>query len=348
MKKINLMLTFLCVFHILVGQTPVQIIKGKYQSTKNKKELTTIAVSQGDILEFRIKSMHKRRGVGLIVVQHPGNLTVLEIEETLSTTKKVYAPVDAIYQMYYGGNNAECEIEIINHTQNPKGPGRGEPVYVRMADTLHISSYVPVAIGKNITLSPAVQKEVLLCTKNSETLVTKNFTTGKDVLEFNLPINRKDDYLEQKLLSYTINLTTDAPQAFKATMEVAKAGIEEFTPSYSDIAGGTLKKLKKTKNAGAEKLVSNAVEESSKMETVAGLIDIANGATETYVDNKYNTDQSKSEKEIADKLATTCYVLDSDGPVEMSLKVAQNIPGVPEDAKAIISEVIDFLILLAY
>lgn len=342
MKKIQLILTFLCVLHILVGQTPVQLIKGKYESTKNKKELTTIAVSQGDILEFRINSLHKRRGIGLKVVQHPGNQTVLEIEETLSTTKKVYAPVDAIYQVYYGGNKAECEIEIINHTQKPKGPGRGEPVYVRMADTIHVSNYVPVAIGKNVTLSPSVQKEVLLCTKNSETLVTRNFTTGKDVLEFNLPVNRKDDYLEQKLLSYTINLTTDAPQAFKATMEVAKAGIEEFTPSYSDIAGAGLKKLKKTKHAGVDELVSNAVEESSKLETVTGLIDIANGATETYFDNNYNANQSETEKEIADKLATTCYVLDSDGPIEMSLKVAQNIPGVPEDAKAIIGEIIDF------
>lgn len=322
-------------------QTPVPVIKGEYKSSRSFTELKTFTASQGDVIEVKVTSLHKKKGVDLFIEQHPGDLKVLEIEETMSTTKKINVPADAIYRVCYAGRNNDFQIEIINHTSKPEGPERGIPQYVRIPDTLHVSGYVDKEIGESITFSPYTEKVVFQSYESVETLVTKNFTTGRDFLILDIPGNTIDDYREQKLLSFSVNLTTDAPNAYGAMLDVVKVGIDEFTPSYSDIVGAKVKKFKKSSSSTSPKFVNNITEESNKMETFHELVDIGDDAIEVYEENKYGTEQSETGQAVASNLSTATFFMDDDGIKELALSEATNIPGVAGDMAAIIEEVIN-------
>ncbi|NJO89977.1 MAG: hypothetical protein HC831_14285, partial [Chloroflexia bacterium] len=101
-----------------------------------------------------------------MVVQHPGNATVLDYEDLTSGSKSIYAPADAIYEVYFAGRNVDFNIEIVNSGSG--SPNRGDIVYVRIPDTLHANGYVNVPVGESYTLNPYKEKVVLSTKKQPE------------------------------------------------------------------------------------------------------------------------------------------------------------------------------------
>lgn len=211
----------------------VQIISGKFTSNKDHNLLRTFSASKGDVIDINILSLHKKRGVGIFVVQHPGNMTVLELEEAINTTKQIIAPADVVYQVYHGGERVDFEIKITNNTTKPSGPGRGEIVYVRIPDTLHVSGYVDKPIGENYKLTPYKEKVILNQVITTEPIANRDFITGVDIMNLYVPGDNKDDYREQKLLSVNASLVVDAPSSYHAISGVVKAGMDAFIPEIS-------------------------------------------------------------------------------------------------------------------
>ncbi|MEN8122325.1 MAG: hypothetical protein ABFS35_18410, partial [Bacteroidota bacterium] len=227
---------------------PVTVVSGKYTSEKRASQLKTFTVSKGDVIEFNITTLHKKRGLNIWVKQNPGGMLVLDFEELKSSTKQIVAPADAIYQVFFGGTKLDFNIEIIKHTNNPNGPGRGDIVYVRIPDTLHASSYVNTPIGENYTLSPYTEKVLLSTKQQPEQIISRDFITGVDYLEVEIPGNTKDDYREQKLLSYSVTLTCGELSMYNAMMGVVDAGVDLALDKIS----GKVKDKMKTKKGTPE------------------------------------------------------------------------------------------------
>ena len=177
--------------------------------------------------------MHKKRGLDIIVVQHPGNSVVMEFQGTVDISRKIVAPTDVVYQVFYGGERVDFEINISNNTSKPNGPGRGEIVYVRIPDTLHVSGYIDRPIGENYKLAPYKEKIILNQIIKTEPIANRDFMTGVDLMNLYIEGDVKDEFREQKLLSVNVSLVADAPTSYHAISGVVKAGMDAFIPEIS-------------------------------------------------------------------------------------------------------------------
>ena len=333
MKKIiyPILLLFFAV-NIMQAQSPVKVVSGKFSSKNKTALLKTFEASQGDILEFKITVHHKRKGLGIWVKQHPGNLIVMNYNDLKTSTKKIVAPADAIYQVYYGGSRVDFSIEINNYTNKPNGPGRGAITYVQIPDTLHASGYVTKPIGESYKLTPYKEKVILKTSKQSEQICSRNFFTGVDLLELNIPGNVKDEYREQKLLSYSVLLTCGELGMQQALFGVVDAGIDHFV-KLPDIGGKSKNKgkLKKADSKNQYDFTDNLDKESNKLETFTEIVGITEEAADTLAPG------SKGD----DLLKNTAFVLDG-GVQELVLEKAMDAAGVPKNAQAIIGAVQSF------
>lgn len=309
----------------------VKVVSGKYTSDKQPAQLKTFMVSKGDIIDINLTTLHKKRGLNIWVKQHPGNLIVFDFEELTSSTKQLIAPADAIYQVFYGGTKLDFEVEIINHTTKPSGSGRGEMVYVRIPDTLHTSGYVNRSIGENYTITPYKEKVKLGTIIQSETVASRDFITGQDFLNVYIPGDEKDEYREQKLLSYSISLTVDAPSCYDAMMGVVDAGMDAFIPDITPDLLAKRSKVKKMNPTNSYEVVKDMGKEKEKWEKTIKTIEIAQELGDSLAPNKNND---------ADKiLATTGFLLDTDGMKKMALEKGLKTVGAPEEIFTIMAAV---------
>ena len=316
--------------NIIHAQSSKTIVSGKYSSTKQVKQLKTFTASKGDIIKIKVTALHKKRGVKIWVMQHPGNSMVYYYEGIKDATKSIVAPTDAIYQIFYGGNKLDFNIEVVNFTNKPNGSGRGNPVYVRIPDTLHTSGYVNIPVGESYTISPYKEKVVLQTNITSEQISSRDFFTGVDKFEIDVPGNVKDDYRNQKLLSYSFLLTVGGASSYSAMMGVVDAGIDAFVklPTPKSKNKG---KVKKGKGKDQYDFTEKLDEESSKLETVTGLVEIANDGADTLAPGS----------STSDVLKTTAFVLDG-GIQEVALESALDAVGAPKEVMAIYGAVNDF------
>ncbi len=318
------------VANISYAQSGKTIVTGKYTSTKQSKLLKQFTASKGDIIEIKVNALHKKRGVKLWVIQHPGNSYVLSYNNMRDDIKSIVVPSDAIYQIYYGGQKLDFNIEVINHTNKPNGPGRGDPVYVRIPDTLYASGYVNVPIGESYTISPYTEKVVLQTNITSEQISSRDFFTGVDLIELDIPGKVKDDYRNQKLLSYSFMLTVGGVSSYNAMMGVVDAGIDAFVKLPTPKSKNT-GKVKKGQGKDQYSFTEKLDEESNKLETMTELVEIANDGADTLAPGS----------STSNVLETTAFVLDG-GIQEVALENALDAVGAPKEAMAIYGAVNDF------
>lgn len=316
--------------NISYAQSGKTIVTGKYSSTKQTQLLKQFTASKGDVIEIKVNALHKKRGVKLWVIQHPGNSYVLSYNNMRNDVKNITVPADAIYQIYYGGKKLDFNIEVLNHTNKPSGPGRGNPVYVRIPDTLYASGYVNVPVGESYTLSPVKEKVVLQTNITSEQISSRDFFTGVDLIELDIPGNEKDDYRNQKLLSYSFMLTVGGASSYSAMMGVVDAGIDAFVklPTPKSKNKG---KVKKGQGKDQYSFTEKLDDESSKLETMTEAVEIANNGAATLAPGS----------STSNVLETTAFVLDG-GIQEVALENALDAVGAPKEAMAIYGAVNDF------
>jgi hypothetical protein len=332
MKHLFYIIICLCAFSwsSIAQETPVTVVDGQFESQKDIQLLKTFTVSKGDLIEIQLEVLHKKKGVTILVKQHPGNLVVMEFEELQSSVKKLLAPADAIYQVYFGEEKVDFKIKILNYTKKAEGPGRGEIVYVRKPDTLHVSGYVNKSIGQNFTLEPYTEKVLMQTNLTPEQICNRDFITGVDLLQFEIPGYRKDEYREQKLKSYSIMLTCGELGLHSAMMGVVDAGIDAFVKIPGPKSANKAK-VKKTDIKTPYKFTEKLDEESNALETVTEIVGIASEAADSIKPN------SKGAK----LLENTAFVLDG-GIQQLVLEKALDASGAPKEVKAIVGAVQSF------
>lgn len=320
----------------IYSKEQVKIIEGDFTAPKTLKELTVFTASAGDVLDIYVESLHKRKTVSIKVEQHPGGIKIFDFDEIRSETKQIQIVTDAIYRVTCVGSNVDFKISLTNSTDKPNGSDRGEYAYVRIPDTSFVSGYVNYEIGNNISYTPYKEKVLLNCTRESETVVSKHFQTGSDIMLLDIPADSEDEFQSRKLISYSINLTTDSPDAYGAMLEVIKVGIDEFTPGYSP---SVFKKSEKFDSKTSKKVIENFVEESEKVDKIGTVIDVGNLGFDTY--NEANNDGSTAAVTPQD-LENMSY-LPSEGVIEeILLSKVSDIPGVSNETSAIIESVLTF------
>lgn len=336
MKMKNIFLiTLIC---LLTGamqsqNLPVNIVSGKFSSTRDKTLLKTFGASKGDVIEINAKSLHKKKGFSMSIVQHPGDLLVLDYEGSTTLMKRIIAPADVIYQVYHGGDKVDFEINIANFTDKPNGPGRGDIVYVRIPDTLHVSGYVNKPIGENYKLVPYKEKVVLNSIIQTEPVANRDFITGVDLLNLYIPGDIKDEYREQKLLSYNVSLIVDAPSSYSAISGVVKAGMDAFIPEISPakFIGGN--KAKKMDPGNMYEVVKDVEKEKEKWEKTIQTIKLAQELGDSL---------RPGENTTADKiLETTGFLLDTDGMKKMALNKGLKAMGASNEVLALTDKVMN-------
>jgi len=329
-KKIIFFVLIAFIAYNTNAQSPESIVKGKYTSDKQAAQLKTFAVSKGDVIEIKLTTLHKRRGLNIWVKQQPGNLVVFDFEDLTTSTKQIIAPADAIYQIFFGGTKLDFEIEVNNYTNSPNGPGRGKPVYVRIPDTLYASGYVTRSIGENYTLSPQKEKVLLKTSKQSEQICSRDFFTGVDLIELNIPGDIKDEYREQKLLSYSVTLTCGEVGMYNAMMGVVDAGIDAFV-KIPGPKSANKDKLPKANVNNQYKFTDKLDDAAEKLETTKEIVDIGKDGADTLAPGS----------STAKVLEGTAFVLDG-GVQKMVLENALDAAGAPKEMKALVGAVQEF------
>ena len=329
-KVIYIAILLLFVVNTANSQSKITVVSGKYSSKKGPTLLKTFTASQSDIIEIKLNVDHKRKGLHLWIKQHPGNVIVFDYEDEQNYSKTLVAPADAIYQVYVGGSKVDFNIDIINHTNKPNGNGRGKPVYVRMPDTLHVSGYVNRPIGEKYSIVPYKEKIQFKKSIISEPICNRDFFTGVDLINLSIPGNVKDEYREQKLLSYTVTLTCGELSMHKAMMGVVDAGIDAFVKIPGPKSAN--KDKLSTGKANSNYTFTNKLDAASeKLETATDLVEIGTEATDTLAPG------SKGD----DALATTAFILNG-GVQEIVLEKALDAAGVPSNIQSVIGAVQSF------
>lgn len=333
MKQINKYIILVFLFSlvgIIHAQQRIQIFNGKLDKSKEKSLIKTFAVSKGDIVELKLNPLHKKKGVSLRVVQHPGNLTVLDFDELTASTKYVVAQADAIYEVYCGGEKIEYELEINNYTNTPNGPGKGEIVYVIIPDTTFVSGFVNKHIGDNFKLVPYKEKVILGSYIQAEPIASRDFITGVDLMTLQIPGDTRDEFREQKLLSYNISLTVDAPSCYNAMMGVVDAGMDAFMPDLSPTSVLT-KKAKKMNQKNRCEVVGDVQKENEKWEKTVETIKLAQELGDSLSPEK----NGNFDKVIN----TTGFLLDADGMKKMALNAGLNAVGAPSGVQSMVEKI---------
>lgn len=326
-----LALTILSTAAFAQGQ-PVSVVSGKFTSSRNHNILRTFAASKGDVLNINVKSLHKKRGVDIVIIQHPGNMVVFEYQGTTNISRKITAPADVVYQVLYGGERVDFEINITNNTNKPNGPERGDIVYVRIPDTLHVSGFVDRPIGENYKLVPYKEKIILNQVFKTEPVANRDFMTGVDLMNVYVEGDTKDEFREQKLLAVNVSMVADAPTSYHAISGVVKAGMDAFIPeiSPSKFIGGS--KGKANPNNMYE-MVKNAKEEKEKWEKVIETVKLAQELGDSLRPGK-NTTSDKI-------LETTGFLLDTDGMKKIAVNKTLNAIGAPKEMVALADKIMN-------
>lgn len=312
--------------------TDKNIIDGLFESRNNTKRFDAFAVSKGDVIEITVQVNHKRRGLNIWMVQHPGNITVLDYEEFHNGTKTIVAPADAIYELCYGGSRVDFNLQVVQHTNQAAGSNRGDIVYVCMPDTLHVNGYVDKKIGENYAYVPYKEKAVLSTSFETEQITNRDFFTGVDIMKYSIPGDIKDEYREQKLLSYTVSLTCQSPTSYEKMKNVIKSGAEAV-PDYKDFVGG-VKNKNKTKKMDYDKkyeLTDNLGKEQEKWDNIQESISLGQEVIEVM-----------NEKEGEDNLSGMAYIMDTDGMKQMAVHKGLDMIGAPEKVGVIYDKVQNF------
>ncbi|TAJ09212.1 hypothetical protein DMA11_20430 [Marinilabiliaceae bacterium JC017] len=311
-----------------VAAEDVTIVSGPFKSRNRTAELKTFEVCKGDVIEIKLTVNHKKRGMDIWMKQQPGDVMVLDYEELRNSSKKIVAPADAIYQIYYGGARLDFNIDIINHTNKPNGPGRGKMVYVCIPDTFYASGYVDKTIGENYTLNPYKEKVVLGSIIQSETVCNRDFFTGEDIIKLSVPGDIKDEYREQKLLSYSVNLVCQSPGVYKEMIGVVKSGVDAFV-KMPDIGGNKNGKVDKMDYKHQYEYTDNLKAESDKWENTTELLSIGQETADSLAPNSTG----------AQALETAAFILDTDGMKKMALNKGLEAAGAPKEMMALINKV---------
>lgn len=320
------------VFFSLSSQS-VNIVNGTFKSERDNKLLKIFAVSKGDVININMKSLHKRNGVNIGILQHPGNLLVFDFQDAMEINRKIIAPADAIYEVYYGGHKVDFNIEISNNTSKPNGPGRGDIVYVRMPDTVHVSGYVNRPIGESYKLTPYKEKVILNSVVVTEPVANRDFITGSDKMNLYIQGDTKDEYREQKLLSYNVSLIVDAPSSYAAVTGVVKAGMDAFIPELSPAKFLGKGKSPKMNPNNMYEVVKDVNKEKEKWEKTVQSIQLTQELGDSLRPGKSTN---------ADKiLETTGFLLDTDGMKQMALNKGLKAAGASNEVLAIADKVMN-------
>lgn len=280
MERVKIFLFLLgtiCLSKPLLASDKV-IIDKTFKSEKEIVYSEPFAVSKGDVVEVTVEVDSKRRGLDVSIRQNPGDLVVFDYENLQSGTYQLVAPTDAIYQVFYGGSKVDCVFKVVQHTDRPDGPGHGGIVYVQIPDTVYASGYVDHPIGAPYTISPHVEKVISESSIQPEQVCSRDFFTGVDIVNLSIPADSHDDYRDQKLLGYTVSLVCQSPGVYNKMKGLVETGIDEFTPSLTDVVSMAKKKhdKKNSDNPNSQyHFTNNLEEEESKWENVPDLLSLA-------------------------------------------------------------------------
>lgn len=321
MSKIYYIIIFLLTANILSAVEPVKILSGSYQGSKAMIKFEPFAVAEGDVVEIKLSVQHKRRKQDIKIVQHPGGLIVLDYEEQQNGTYKIKASSDAIYQIFCGGEKAEFLLDVVRYTDKPNV---GEISYVRVADTIHASGYVNRSIGENYSITPTKEKVNVGTTIMSETVCQRDFFTGYDIIDLDIPLNEKGGYRDQKLLSCSFFLACDAPSVYGNMVGIIDAGMDAFI-KVPDMGSGSSRsnfddRFKETSN------ISTA---TSSVGTVSEVVSIGDELAQSLDPNSVE----------ADLLNKTAFILDTDGLKDLAVNEALNAVGAPGEVASIYNTV---------
>lgn len=315
------------------AQTVKTIVSGKYSAQKHTQHFKEFPVSKGDVVTLKVTSLHKKRGLNIWVKQNPGDILVFHYDNMRNAEKKITAPADAIYKVYFKGKKVDFEIEITNNTNKPEGPGKGDIVYVQIPDTNYVSGYVNYPIGESYTLTPYKEKVLLSVKKQPEQIISRDFVTGVDYIQVDIPGNIKDEYREQKLLSYSVTLTCGEISMYNQLMGVVDAGVDLASDKISGAAKNKMQK--KTKKGSMDHQYQftdkNLDDESSKLETVADVVELADEKSGEYAPESKSTEL----------LDTIGFVLDG-GIQKVVIEKAMDAAGVPKNIQAIYGTIQEF------
>jgi hypothetical protein len=319
-------------FSLSISAKDVTVVSGSFKSKSRTAELKTFAVSKGDVIEIKLNVDHKKKGLDIWMKQHPGDVLALNYEEFRNGTKKIVAPADAIYQIFYRGR-VEFNIEVINHTEKPNGPGKGAITYVCMPDTLYASGYVDKEIGESYTLSPKKDKVILSSVEQSETVCTRDFLTGVDIMKLSIPGDQKDEYREQKLLEYSVSLIVQSPGVYNKMMGVVDAGVDAFV-KMPDLGGkkGKNNKSKKMDHNHRYEFTDDLGKEQEKWENTTELLSIAQETADSLAPNSPG----------AKAINTAAFLLDTDGMKQMALNKGLEAVGAPKEIMSLVNTVEEF------
>ncbi|MBN2766495.1 MAG: RICIN domain-containing protein [Paludibacteraceae bacterium] len=334
--KIIIKLTFTIMLLMALSSLSAQsvnIVKGTFKSERDNKLLKIFAVSKGDVINIKMNSLHKRNGVDIGILQHPGKLLVFDFQDAMEINRNIIAPADAIYEVYYGGHKVDFNIEISNNSSKPNGPGRGEIVYVRMPDTVHVSGYVNRPIGESYKLTPYKEKVILNSVVVTEPVANRDFITGSDKMNLYIQGDVKDEYREQKLLSYNVSLIVDAPSSYAAITGVVKAGMDAFIPDLSPTKFLGKGKSPKMNPNNMYEVVKDANKEKERLEKAVQSVQLAQELGDSLRPGKSSN---------ADKiLETTGFLLDTDGMKQMALNKGLKAVGASNEVMAIADKVMN-------
>ncbi len=310
----------------------IDIIKGNFSSGKNITLLKTFTASKGDIIDINLNVDHKRRGLNIYIKQHPGNFVIFDFEDKQTLNKNFIVPSDAIYEIYYGGEKVDFNLNIVNHTNIPNGPKLGDVVYVCIPDTSFASGYVDTKIGENYKLTPYKEKVMFSTTIENEQICTRDFFTGVDMMRLSIPGDKKDAYREQKLLSYTINLTCQSPTLYSKMQNAVKSSAEAL-PDYKDIIGGVSSKgIKKMNPKNKYDVVTDINKEQEKLDNIKEVISLSGEAANVA-----------SEGTSAENIASTvAFLMDGDEVTHTAINKGLDIIGAPREVSAIVDKVYEF------
>lgn len=326
----KLLYTILIFFILPLATNAEEIIiaKGQYECRSRTQTLKQFAVSKGDVVTIRIEAQHKKRGIDLIVKQHPGNIILLDFEELNNGSKRIVAQADAIWEVLYGGERVSFNVHIINSTSKPNGPKRGDIVYVQIPDTMHASGYVNRLAGQSYSLEPYKEKVVLGTTVQSETICNRDFFTGVDKIRLSIPGDSKEEYREQKLLSYNISLVCQSPEVYKAMLGVVDEGIDAFV-KMPEFSGNKSKKVNKMSHKNRYEFTDKLDKRTEQLETATELVSLGDEAATELAPGSGG----------ADALSTAAFIMDTDGMKQMALQEGLKTAGAPEEMMSIMGAI---------
>ncbi len=333
MKNLYIILILFCfIFKTNATAEDITVVQGNFSSDKNTSLLKTFTVSQGDIIDINLQVDHKRRGLNVWIKQHPGNLIVLDYEDKQILNKTIIAPCNAIYEVFYGGSNVDFTMNIVNHTKSNTHSSIADIVYVCIPDTNYASGYVNKKIGENYTLEPFKEKVMFSTSIENEQICTRDFITGVDMMRLSIPGDSKDEYREQKLLSYSINLTCQSPTLYSKMQNAIKSSAEAL-PDYKDIIGGISNKgVKKMNKNNKYKVVDNIDKEQEKLDNIKESISLGGDAAGILGDGTY----------AENAISTTVFIMDGNEVTHTAINKGLDIIGAPKEVSAIVDKVYEF------